>query len=412
MPKKESPKTTKEKESLWDEIESLNRERQEKIIANSGVLDYLNPTKEEDVRIAAHLLNITEEEARSRLYLSPEKRAEISESIKKISKEELSEGLKNLREDNERQRKIEEAIREIREKGTTLRDMGLGITTTKELLKAVKKYHSIEEALVTFRQEVADNGYCGIEREMIPVIRVYGSARDKGVLVALGHYDAKVNDAEVVTSKEADSIRESVKRGSEEDISTYRDCFVLQETVDAGFWMFRYLEAKTDLTTQRAAIEIIKFENLKKTQEDLNKLIALIPSDRQPELSSILPETMPTDEEIQQQWAEVKEAVKAANLDRAYCVGGINGLRDWMKEHNATDLIGRRFKQAIDGMLVFGDILTNIPDKYYRHNNPDTSVEEADEKALLLTFDEVNPMEVTYKGFKVYLDGEYRRRNK
>lgn len=412
MPKKESPKTTKEKESLWDEIESLNRERQEKIIANSGVLDYLNPTKEEDVRIAAHLLNITEEEARSRLYLSPEKRAEISESIKKISKEELSEGLKNLREDNERQRKIEEAIREIREKGTTLRDMGLGITTTKELLKAVKKYHSIEEALVTFRQEVADKGYCGIEREMIPVIRVYGSARDKGVLVALGHYDAKVNDAEVVTSKEADSIRESVKRGSEEDISTYRDCFVLQETVDAGFWMFRYLEAKTDLTTQRAAIEIIKFENLKKTQEDLNKLIALIPSDRQPELSSILPETMPTDEEIQQQWAEVKEAVKAANLDRAYCVGGINGLRDWMKEHNATDLIGRRFKQAIDGMLVFGDILTNIPDKYYRHNNPDTSVEEADEKALLLTFDEVNPMEVTYKGFKVYLDGEYRRRNK
>lgn len=121
---------------------------------------------------------------------------------------------------------------------------------------------------------------------------------------------------------------------------------------------------------------------------------------------------MPTDEEIQQQWAEVKEAVKAANLDRAYCVGGINGLRDWMKEHNATDLIGKRFKQAIDVMLDFGDILTNIPDKYYRHNNPDTSIEEADEKALLLTFDEVSPMEVTYKGFKVYLDGEYRRRNK
>lgn len=411
MPRKESPKTTKEKESLWDEIEALNKERQEKLIADSGVLDYLDPTKEEDVRIAAHLLNITEEEARDRFYLSPERRAELSESLKNLSEEELSEGLKKLREENERKRKIEETIREIREKGTSLRDMGLGITTTKELLKAVRKYHSIEEALVTFRQEVADNGYYGIECEMIPVIRVYGTARDKALLVAMGYYDAKRSDKERLTEKEVKSIRESIYRSSEEEINTYRDCFILYETIEAGFWMYRYLETKTDLSTERAATEITKYEDMKRTQEILNKVGSLIPSDRQQELSSMLPDSIPSDEDIQQQWEEVKKAIKTANSDKAYFVGGLNGLRDWMTEHNATDLMRMRFKDIIEVQLDFGDIVKNIPEQYYRRSNPDTSVEEADEKALLLTFDEVNPKDVTYRGFRKYLDDEYDRRN-
>lgn len=426
MTQKKKPSTAEEKAALLDEIEKLNRARQEKLVLR--LMDYLDPTKEEDVRIAAHLLHISEEEAMQRFYLSHEKRKEWAEAAHKTTKEQLKEEVDRLRLDSERHRKIAETIIEIREQGKTLQEMGLGLSTTKELLKAVRKYHSIDEAVVAFREGTDKSGYHGIEPEMVSVIKIYGTPHDKAVLVLLGYYMADIMDWEKrVSLKETDQIRNSVKKGSQEDIEQYRDVFVYYQTLMSAQWMLK-CQANQFEKNERATEEAIAmYEAMRQTQDFFNKVSSLIPTERKQELMELMelhnnsslsinkghltqsPDGGFADEGLAKQWRIAERLAKDANKELSVFKGMRIAYTNWAKERNALSV----------SFPLNNDLFDSIDEYFLKHiaiseiyvKTKGEEVAEEEQKRILRDYEESEISELGLTAMTLFLDDEYGRRN-
>lgn len=424
------------KATLLDEIEVLNQKRREKLVTD--LLNYLDPRKEEDVRIAAQLLNISEKEAKRRFYLSPEKLERMAQAAQRLTKEEIKQEVDRLRLDSERHRKIAETMIEIREQGKALQEMGLGLATTKELLKAVRKYNSIDEAVVAFREQTDESGYFGIEPEMIPVIKIYGTPHDKAILVIAGYFIAEGMGWEPkLTEKEIYKIRDNITSSSEKVLEEYREVFIYYHTLRAAQWMIRYQESRV-YQTQRATEEaILKYEGMKQTQDFFNSVSSLIPTERQQELTALMeqhnhntalsfnvgkltlsPDGSYTDEGLQKQWEEVEYRAVISNDELGIFKTMEQGFIKWAEERRVKAIIYPTIKDLFNVVNDFGSLPIEISDVYYKYPlqqkraNGGTPTAEEEKLALLSDCQNVEPNDLGEQAITLLLNDEYERRNK
>lgn len=440
MPRKETkpknPSTTKdrlrgieEKQALWDEIEALNAQRYKRL--TEDLWGQFDPRNEREVRLAAHFLHISEEEALRRYYISPDKSKEWSKSLsnRKITKEEFEEWRQQLREESRIQKETEEAIQSIRERGTTLRDMTIGVTTTKKLLAAVKKYGSIDETLQTFRNRTEKGGFKAIEPEMIPVVKVYGTGKDKAVLAILGYMQMKHygDPKKAMTEKEVLTLKKDVEHSSEEDIEAYREAYVFYTAMIDTIPIVEYYR----LDYMRAMVEVAKAITKYEGKKDIEGLIEHIMRQEEnlPEdykLTLTFPDIYKqhlaiAQQEIRALWDEVKELSGKAKRALSIFKGVLEGMYEAAISYGCLAILPYQFRAATDEITRYSRNL-GISEFYLQDylrelkNNGQKVTKAMEEIAVIPSFDETSTpednegKEIVTLAIRGFYDREERRK--
>lgn len=376
MPRKTTGDTIKrteaslqEKTFLWDEIESLQQERKKRLTRD--LWGDLDPQNEKEVRIFAHLTGISEEEALKKYYIAPDSDSpallpNLLKAMASIPKEQIQRELEQLREENRIKRETEEAIQSIRERGTTLRDMTIGVTTTKKLLAAVKKYGSIDETLQAFRNRTEKEGFTAVERDMIPVIQVYGTPTDKAFLVILAFVQATTFGTPILSQNTAVKIRNEVKKLSVDEINEYADAMQLYkamtETLPLNLTFHKdFLRAAVEV-----AKEVIRYEGMCERLHTLNRLEDVLTQEQKTQLSDLWPtDKAAMEKEIEEQWKTVKGLSTLADLQFTMFKSGLHSMDEWAEENNCTPILPypfRTIKAETDRYISN----LNLPNKYFR----------------------------------------------
>lgn len=427
MPRKESPKTTEQKLTLWNEIENLQREKAERLAID--FIDTLDLSKSKDLKLAAMLLRRSEEELREWIKGGKEALHKAAKRLSTISKEELAEGLRKLREENSLRKEIADTLIEIRERGDTLRDMNLGLATTKELLNAVRKYGSIEDSLEAFRGAISTIGYTGLDPILIPVIKVYGNGRDKALLILMGIFEPIEASDFRLSTKEGKEISKSVSGGSDKDIEDYGETLIVYDTIKSTQWMIRhvtnfYLESKWEF-----AQAVTEYEQMIEEADIFNRVSAIVPPDRQQELLSILEETYNNREEKlrdmgrlslssdgrfkERELSKIKKRLISRAEDYNFTLSCVKGcytaLEKWIRERGAEDLTPQIIKEFLyDEKMTLLDV--SFPDMYYNRNLNSLTGEKG--LALLMDYEDISPDSDAYGAMLKFLGQEYGRRKK
>lgn len=413
MPRIDSAKTIQQKQILWDEIEAINQQGLERLLDRSGLLNHLDPDNEAHLKIAAQLLNISEEEAKRRFTLSPE----VKERLVNFSftEEALQNMRRKLQAKAEEQERIAEVISEIREQGSTIREMSIGLTTTRELLKAVKKYGSIEEAILAFREAALSKGYKGLEPEMVPVIEVYGNLRDLALLVFVGFIQGTGYNSPLITQKEAQKIRDKIT-STEQGFSLYRTLIMAYPTLNISQWISNYYKQSYSHYIALTAEAITKWKNEKKLQAIYGVVSEMVSGAQLERVTELTGE--PSLQRLQKLWMDVVECSKRANEALSDFKGAIVMCEEWLRDKDAMELFSYPYGLQRKPLLNT-EAYSDIPYNYYVRSLTSSEVPEGatdpdgeEGTALLMNYEDIEPSEIGRATMEFALNSEFNERDK
>lgn len=311
-----------------------------------------------------------------------------------------------------------EAWRQLQGLGATIEDLGLGVTTARKLIAAVKKYGGVEKGLRIFRDVMATRGFAGVDDDVCPIVSAYGTIRDKTLLIA-AILDAK-NAATKDLEKTANTIMNNILQGigySRDEQKEYAYYLANYAALYSVRDLFVAATAKYMLAATIAANTISTHEDLLSMEWTFNTILPALAnpkeiSDLQQKYNSrqfgriVYKGGVFVDEQAPKIWEKAECGAKEAAERLAELKGLLMALKRWAEDKGTEDFIPWIYRdymaRAQETSHVFG-----VMEKYYKsHINAlkesgETISEEDMKTAILPDFDgtEANPYaaEITKK---------------
>lgn len=328
--------------------------------------------------------------------------------------------------------KINSAIDKLRD--TYMRLGGEeGTKKRKELMLALFKYKSVDEALTRFREVLGKTGFLGLEREqeLIPIVEYYGTIKDKTALVVNSHWDMTKEEGKtpLMTRKRVDDIRNDIRSQGYEAMKEFMTYLAMFDSIKKVYHLYYRLKYSYLSMAYQSTIYFQTYEWLGKAEELFNSFASLVDPNKREEFSK-LAQDYNTYLQSYQRFGELEEVKGEGWIDkqRDNCLtyadvittdfcrkrladfkGAVVGIDKWIAYHKVEMFIPMELREQ-RANLHYAQI-QELQSKYYfshlkyMEDHGETPTDADKKIALFPEYDEVEPNEEVTKYIYKQLDG-------